>query len=278
MWPVWNGDETEWAFDSCLLGHYRYVSFPGLTVPRPKRRPAIARSCRPSRSSPRRHSRQSQPAAEARLDGHPERAQGFCLPDRADADGRFGNGCRQGAGSDQRRRCRADRAHGLAEHRGRAAATGAGYHHQRYDRQSIYAGHTISWFRCIAGRRHSAGAGGLPERDAHQRSVRRHRQLGLDPDRRDQVGYRRDQQPRVRPQCARRSRQRADEGWLQLSRRRNQHDGRLVRAHPEFGAVWQADRQLVGLWRARRRARQRLSQFFGIGDPALLWRCRLPDR
>ena len=24
--------------------------------------------------------------------------------------------------------------------------------------------------------------------------------------------------------------------------RRNQHDGRLVRTHPEFGAVWQADR------------------------------------
>ena len=30
MWPVWNGDETEWAFDSCLLGHYRYVSFPAI--------------------------------------------------------------------------------------------------------------------------------------------------------------------------------------------------------------------------------------------------------
>ena len=61
----------------------------------------------------------------------------LCLPDRADADRRFGNGCRQGAGKHQRPRCRTDRAYRLAEHRGRVAATGAGYHHQRYHRQSI---------------------------------------------------------------------------------------------------------------------------------------------
>ena len=96
-------------------------------------------------------------------------------------------------------------------------------------------------------------------------------QLGLDPDRCDQVGYRRDQQSRVRSQCAGRRRQRADEEWLQLSGRRNQHDGRLVRTHPEFGAVWQADRQFFRLWCAGRSARQRIPQFFGIGDPALLW-------
>ncbi len=30
MRPVWNGDETEWALDSCLLGHYRCVSFPAI--------------------------------------------------------------------------------------------------------------------------------------------------------------------------------------------------------------------------------------------------------
>ena len=133
-------------------------------------------------------------------------------------------------------------------------------------------------FDCVSGRRYSSGTGGLPERDAHQRSVRRHRQLGFDPDHCDQVGHRRDQQSRVRSQCTGRSRQRADEEWLQLSGRRNQHDGRFVRSHPEFGAVWQADRQLVGLRRARRRARQRISQFLGIGDPALLRRCRVPDR
>ena len=71
----------------------------------------------------------------------------------------------------------------LAEHRGRAAATGAGPHHQRHDRKSIHAGRTVSRLCRISGRRHSPGTCGLPERDAHQRSVRRHRQLGLDPDR-----------------------------------------------------------------------------------------------
>ena len=60
-----------------------------------------------------------------------------------------------------------------------------------------------------------------------------------------------DQQSRFRPQCAGRRRQRADEGWLQLSRRRDRHDGRLVRPHPEFGAMGQAGRQqLRRLWRA----------------------------
>ena len=59
-----------------------------------------------------------------------------------------------------------------------------------------------------------------------------------------------DQQSRVRPQCARRRGQRADEGRLQLSRRRDRHDGRLVRAHPELGAVGQADRQCRRLRRA----------------------------
>ena len=122
-----------------------------------------------------------------------ERAQGLGLSDRADADGGLGNGSRQGAGSHQRGRREADRAHRLAEHRRRLAAAGAGHHRQRHDRKSIYAGHPISRLRCIASRRYPSGTCGLPERDAHQRSVRRHRQLGPDPDRRDQVGHRRDQ-------------------------------------------------------------------------------------
>ena len=251
------------------------------TVPRPKQRPAIARSCRPSRSSPQRHQpdqRPDQPAAVPRLEPPGTVRRVFVYPTAPTPMAGSGidvdkvPAAINAVGAAQIART------GLAEHRGRAAATGAGHHHQRYDRQSIYAGRTISWFCCIAGRRYASGTCGLPERDAHQRSVRRHRQLGLDPDGRDQVGHGRDQQSRVRPQCAGRSRQRADEGRLQLSGRRNQHDGRLVRAHPEFGAVWQADRQFVRLWRARRPARQRISQFFGIGDPALLWRCRLPDR
>jgi hypothetical protein len=65
-----------------------------------------------------------------RTSSDPKCTQGLCLPDRAYADGSLWNGCRQGAGSGQCRWCRADRAHGLAEHRGRIAATGAGYHHQ----------------------------------------------------------------------------------------------------------------------------------------------------
>jgi outer membrane receptor protein involved in Fe transport len=67
---------------------------------------------------------------------------------------------------------------------------------------------------------------------------------------------------------------RADEGWFQLSRRRNRYHGRLVRAHPEFGAVGQADRQFCRLWCARRGARGRISKFPDIERPALLWRHR----
>ncbi len=87
-----------------------------------------------------------------------------------------------------------------------------------------------------------AGARGLPERRPHQRSLRRHRQLGPDSDRRDPVGRCRDQQSRLWPQRAGRGDQHPDEGRLQLPRRRDQHDGRLVRPYPELGAVGQAGR------------------------------------
>ena len=205
MWPVWNGDETEWALDSCLLGHYRYVSLPESTVLKPRPAPGeTTRYCPPSRSSP--PAPAARPVRSTRGRSAPRTARpGTCAgflstrPHRRRSPG--GNGCRQGAGKRQRGRCCADRAHRLAEHRGRAAATRAGPHHQRHDRQSISAGRAVSWVRRVSGRRHASGAGGLPERDAHQRSVRRHRQLGLDPDDRDQVGHRRDQQSGVRPQC-----------------------------------------------------------------------------
>ena len=160
------------------------------------------------------YSRQAGPQQRRASDGRQELAQGFCLPDGADADGRFGNGCRQGAGKHQRGGGRADRAYRVAEHRGCAAATGTGNPHQRHDRQSISAGHPIPRVRRIAGSRYASGTCGLPERGACQRGVRRHRQLGPDSDGRDQVGYRRNQQPRVRPQRARRGRQRPDEGRL----------------------------------------------------------------
>ena len=257
---------------------------------RNQRRPGPGRGCTRRRRGIARHrghcagaSRQTgahHPRQECTPDcrRHQERTPRSCLPDRADAGRGRGNRCRQGAGSRQRGWRGADRAHQLAEHRGRATATRAGPHRQRHHRKSIHAGRAVSRFRCVSGRRYAAGTGGLPERDAHQRSLRRHRQLGLDPDRRDQVGDCRDQQSGVRAQRAGWRRQRADEEWLQLPGRRNQHDGRLVRTHPEFGAVRQADRQFFRLWCAGRRARKRLPQFFGVGDPPLLRRCRLPDR
>lgn len=74
--PVWNGDETKWALASCLLGHSRYVSFPGVTAPRPRRHPLTARSCRPSRSSPRPQV-PNQAATEMRLGQPPETCAGF---------------------------------------------------------------------------------------------------------------------------------------------------------------------------------------------------------
>ena len=153
-----------------------------------------------------------------------------------------------------------------------------GDRHQRSERQSISARHPISRVCRIPGLRYAAGTGGLPERHAHQRGLRRHRQLGSDSDRRDQVGHRRDQQSRFRTQCAGRGGQRADEGWLQLSGRRDQHDGRLVRPHPELGAMGKTDRQLFRLRRARRIARRRFSKFFGVEGPPFLWRRRLSDR
>ena len=238
---------------SCSSGQYRYVWFPAGDCAGPKTRPKQHRDLARHRgvAPPTAPS----PAATGCAPGQrQERAQGLCLSDRADADGGLRNGRRQGAGQHQCGRRRANRAHRFAEYRGCPAAAGAGHHHQRRDRQSISAGHPISRLRCVPRRRHAAGACGLPERRAHQRSLRRHRQLGPDPDRCDQVGHRRDQQSRVRPERAGRRGQRADEERLQLSGRRNQHDGRLVRAHPEFGAVGQAGRQICRLRRARRRA------------------------
>ena len=117
-------------------------------------------------------------------DRHPERAPGSCLPDRADADRRYGNRCRQGAGERSTRsvprRSRAPNSLNIADALQQhvpgliiSDTTGNPFH----------AGRTVSRFCRISGRRHAPGTGGLPERDAHQRSVRRHRQLGLDPDR-----------------------------------------------------------------------------------------------
>ena len=203
-------------------------------------------------------------------------ASGLHLSDHA--AGRRWHGSRQGAGEHQRHRRRSNQANGIAQHQRCPGEIRTGHHHQRSCRQSIPAGRAISRLRRFAGVRHAAGTRGVPERRAHQRSVRRHRQLGSDSDRRHQIGHRGDQQSRLRPERAGRGRRCADEGWLQLSRRRDRYHGRLVRAHPEFGAVGQADRQFRRLRRARRIARRRISKFLSIERPALLWRRRRQER
>ena len=73
---------------------------------------------------------------------------------------------------------------------------------RRPDRQSIPAGSQLSRLRRLAGHRHAARARGLSERRAHQRSLRRHRQLGLHPGKRHQPDDAGSQQSDLRPQCA----------------------------------------------------------------------------
>ncbi len=194
------------------------------------------------------------------------------------AAGRRWRGSRQGTGEHQRHRRRSNQANRLAQHHRCAGEIRTGHHPQRSHRQSIPAGCAIPRLRRFAGVGHAAGARGLPERRAHQRSVRRHRQLGSDSDRRHQIGHHGDQQSRLRVERPRRGRRCADEGWLQLSRRRDRYHGRLVRADPELGAVGQADRQFRRLRRARRPARRRISKFPDIERSALLWRRRRQER
>ena len=204
MRPVWIGDEIEWALDSCLLGHYRYVSFPGVTVPRPNLLPPDSEVLpaievvAPATQPP---SRPAASGVRARPTTRNVRRV-FVYPTAPTTTA--------GSGMDVDKVPASVNAVGA----GQIARTGSlniadalqqqvpRHHHQRHDRQSISAGHTISRFCRISGRRYPSGTGGLPERGAHQRSVRRHRQLGLDSDGCDQVGHRRDQQSRVRPQCA----------------------------------------------------------------------------
>ena len=102
--PEWNGDEAKWALDSCLSGQYRCVSFPGATVLKPKTAPGGSEVLPAIEVAATTAGRQQpgRSAAVPHSGRHQERAQGFCLPDRADAERGRGNSRRQGAGSDQR--------------------------------------------------------------------------------------------------------------------------------------------------------------------------------
>ena len=174
------------------------------------------------------------------------------LSDIAGLDAEHRSCRRQGAFNHQLRRFRSNPAHQFAEHHGCPAAERAGRQCQRGVRQSFPAESRISRICGIARVGHAAGIGGVSERRAHQRGFRRHHQLGSDPDLRDQIGRRGDEQSRLRPQCAGWRRHRPDEGRLRLSWRRDRHDGWLVRPAAEFGAMGQAGRSIRDLRRARR--------------------------
>ena len=237
---------------SLFIGHrYRYVWFPEAIVLRRKPRPTAAESCPPSRSLPRRPA-PDQPATEMRPGPTRNVRRVFVYPTAPTPTA--------GSGIDVDKVPASVNAVGAAQIERTDSLNIADALQQQVPGIIIseVTGNPFQpdiQFRGFV----ASPVAGTPQGlavyqngDAHQRGVRRHRQLGPDSDRRDQIGHRRDQQSRLRPQCAGRSRQRADEGWLQLSGRRDQHDGRLVRPHPEFGAMGQADRQFFRLWRAGR--------------------------
>ena len=101
--------------------------------------------------------------------------------------------CRQDPGEHQCGRSDPDQAHRLAEHCRCASAIRPRRQSERSHRQSVPAEHRVSRLRRLASGRHAAGTCRLSERRTHQRSVLRHRQLGLDPYCRDPLGHRRDQ-------------------------------------------------------------------------------------
>ena len=107
----------------------------------------------------------------------------------------------------------------------------------------------------VTGGGRPARPGGLSERRAHQRGLRRHGQLGLHPGRRDQAARRPPQQPGVRAQCARRRHLDRDEERLQLSGSRGRAARRLVLAarRPGSGRHAAGQRRVLRLRRCAQR-------------------------
>ena len=172
----------------------------------------------------------------------------------------------------------ADRAHESLNIGGRAAATGSRRHPQRYDRQSLHAGHSVSRFHGIAGCRHPQGLA------VYQNGMRINEAFG------DTVNW------DLIPTAAIRSvtvvtnnpafglnalggavNVLMKDGFSYQGAETNVMGGSFGRVQGSAQAGKQVG-NYVGLWRARGRARQRLSQFWESADPSLLWRCRLPDR
>ena len=120
-------------------------------------------------------------------------------------------------------------------------------------RQFAVARRRLSRLRLLADPGHAAGPRRLSERRAHQRGLRRHDELGHDPDLRHRLDGHDLQQSGVRPQRARRRRQHQDEGRLHLSGRQVRDLGRLLRAHPGRGAIT-ASRSAISPSTARSKA------------------------
>ncbi len=144
------------------------------------------------------------------------------------------------------------RSRGRAQSVGRLGARAARRRVGRPDRQSIPARSQLSRLRRFAGYRHAAGARRLSERRAHQRGVRRHRQLGFHPGERHQPADARSQQSDIRAQRHRRCPLLRDEERIHLSRRRGRRDRRLVWAGRRLGAGRRPGRKPVRLHYRRR--------------------------
>ena len=101
---------------------------------------------------------------------------------RDDAAGRNRRRHRPGSGRRHHHQLATDRASAIAEHRQVARAADAERRRAGRRGQSVSARRLFSRLRRLAGLRHAAGARRLSEWRAHQRGLRRFRQLGPDPD------------------------------------------------------------------------------------------------
>ena len=149
---------------------------------------------------------------------------------------------------------------------------------RRSDRQSVPARPQLPRLRRLAGDRHAAGPRRVSERRAHQRGVRRHRQLGLHPGKRHQPDDAGAQQSGLRAQRDRRRAGVRDEERLHLSRRRKRRDGRLLWPDRRDRAGRRPERQFVRLHHRRRHRRRRLARGFAVAAAPPLCRSRRPRR
>ena len=139
------------------------------------------------------------------------------------------------------------------------------------DRQFLPARRQLSGLHGIGAARNAAGPVRFPGRRAHQRSVRRRRQLGPAAEERRVVDAALARiEPRVRAQHAGRRADDQHEGRLPLHRRRRFAFRRVVRTRRGFGRRGVQPGRPRGLRRVRRHRRRRLAGSFGNPDPPIL--------